>query len=151
MKDQSPMKMPPIPTHWQNRWEYYRRVAIGMMFTLKGEARAIGVHDLLEVRCPFDHHMQMKARSLLRGTRCATCAETAQNAFRDRQLEDAKEIASARGGACLSLSYENARERLKWECHRGHQWSASLDNVRSKGSWCPRCAKSKPRPGRRAR
>lgn len=129
----------------------YRAVAIGHRLTLKGEPRAVRVHDSLTLRCAFNHLIDMKAKDLLRGVGCSHCIENERAAFRLRQLEDAKELAEARGGKCLSESYITARTVLSWECDLGHQWLASLDNVRTKGSWCPTCAKARPRPGRRKR
>lgn len=52
--------------------------------------------------------------------------------------------AHARGGVCLSSTYKNSLEHLRWQCAEGHQWRAPLHNVRStasrRGSWCPQCA-----------
>eukprot|EP00171_Calliarthron_tuberculosum_P016513 IDg16513t1 len=50
--------------------------------------------------------------------------------------------AHERGGELLSTVYIGARERLLWRCGRGHVWAATSDNVRRRGSWCPRCALS---------
>ena len=55
-------------------------------------------------------------------------------------LKDADEVARTRGGMCLSTSYLNNREHLRWRCGKGHVWLASLNNVKDGGSWCPECA-----------
>lgn len=60
-------------------------------------------------------------------------------------LENLREIAVERGGACLAIHYESARVPVQWACAFGHTWFASVDNVKSKGSWCPHCAKTNKR------
>ena len=47
-------------------------------------------------------------------------------------------LASSKGGKCLSSVYQTARDKLKWECAKGHSWIATPDNVR-RGHWCPTC------------
>jgi hypothetical protein len=65
------------------------------------------------------------------------------------RLSEMQEIASSRGGKCLSASYVNARTHLKWECSEGHQWGATPDQVkggRNKvGNWCPKCSRVRAR------
>lgn len=58
-------------------------------------------------------------------------------------IEDANDIAQQKGGKCLSETYVRAQANLDWECARGHVWSASMANVRNKGSWCSKCATSR--------
>ncbi len=56
-------------------------------------------------------------------------------------LEDAQRAAAARGGECLAETYENCATPLLWRCGRdGTEWRASLNHVKSRGSWCPTCA-----------
>ena len=57
-------------------------------------------------------------------------------------LKIAQDIAVFRGGVCLSGSYENNRAKLKWQCNKGHEWSASLNSIKDNGSWCPYCART---------
>lgn len=59
-------------------------------------------------------------------------------------IEDAVDFASKKEGNCLSQEYVNAKIPLLWQCAKGHEWKATLDNVRSKGSWCPTCQGLKP-------
>ena len=66
---------------------------------------------------------------------CPECAGVKQ-----LTIEDAQEIAIERGGACLSLEYKNTKQKLKWQCSKRHIWWATLDGIRSSGSWCPECA-----------
>lgn len=54
-------------------------------------------------------------------------------------LQHAQEVAKNKNGKCLSEEYINVDTKLKWECEFGHQWEASLYNVRNIGSWCHYC------------
>lgn len=51
-----------------------------------------------------------------------------------------KELASARGGKCLSEEYLNIAAKLLWECDKGHRWEATAYHVKRRKSWCPVCA-----------
>ena len=132
----------------RRRLAYVHRLATGRLFTFVGHA-APRVNDVARWHCAFGHLVRLSVKDVRRGVNCATCRAIAQEAFRERQLEDAQRIALARHGACLSTRYASARQVLEWRCFDGHTWKASLDNVRSKGSWCPVCARRLPRPGRR--
>ena len=54
-------------------------------------------------------------------------------------LTRAQELALKRGGRCLSNKYINNKKNLKWQCSKGHKWSASLNSIKNHGSWCPHC------------
>ncbi|CAK0789306.1 unnamed protein product [Prorocentrum cordatum] len=54
----------------------------------------------------------------------------------------ARQAAVSRGGQCLSRSYQDCMVPLKWQCSKGHQWSATLHSIRNGNSWCPHCAKN---------
>ncbi len=56
--------------------------------------------------------------------------------------------AAARGGECLSESYENCRALLRWRCAEGHQWDVGLFSVRQ-GHWCPKCGAARRAVGKR--
>jgi hypothetical protein len=52
-------------------------------------------------------------------------------------MQAVQEVASARGGQCLS-AYSNSQTKLEWQCGNGHQWWATFASVKQ-GSWCPQC------------
>lgn len=55
-------------------------------------------------------------------------------------IEQMREIAKERNGLCLSETYKDANEKLKWKCNAcGNAWKASANNVKH-GTWCPRCS-----------
>jgi hypothetical protein len=53
-------------------------------------------------------------------------------------IENAKKIASEKGGACLSNQYVNSKTKLTFCCSEGHEWNAILLNI-VKGHWCRIC------------
>ncbi|RHZ73743.1 hypothetical protein Glove_229g122 [Diversispora epigaea] len=67
-------------------------------------------------------------------TWCPYCAGQAKNT-----LDIAKMIAINKGGECISNEYINGSSHLRWKCIRGHEWSATFQSVKNKGSWCPMC------------
>ena len=68
------------------------------------------------------------------GTWCPTCAGKLP-----LTLSDAMSLAAEKGGKLLSKTYENSWSKLLWRCAHGHEWRASLKNVKNCGSWCPSC------------
>lgn len=57
---------------------------------------------------------------------------------REEWLSFYKEIATSRGGACLSDHFVSGKLKLHWLCAEGHEWEAIPDNVRA-GHWCKDC------------
>ncbi|PKK64010.1 hypothetical protein RhiirC2_854623 [Rhizophagus irregularis] len=58
-------------------------------------------------------------------TWCPYCANN-----RPCTLDDAKQLAYNRNGACLSEYYINNRSALLWMCDKKHRWFATFDNVK---------------------
>lgn len=88
-------------------------------------------------RCEKGHEW----RNSLTGVRyrrqwCPYCAGKAK-----LTIELMRDIAISRGGACLSEAYSNTGTKLMWRCASGHEWMATPDNVKNRGSWCPACAR----------
>jgi len=86
-------------------------------------------------KCEFGHRWQAAPSYILQGTWCPTCARN-----RRLSLEQFQDIATQRGGSCLSDAYVNERTRLRWSCVKGHEWEAAPNKVK-RGSWCPACAR----------
>ncbi len=85
-------------------------------------------------RCAQGHRWQALSTSVVQGTWCPICARNQPIAL--SQLQD---IATSRGGLCLSDEYLNERKALSWRCSSGHHWKATPSKVK-RGSWCPLCA-----------
>lgn len=54
------------------------------------------------------------------------------------QLNEAKEIAVSRKGKCLSESFIDSKQKLKWKCECNNIWFQNLTTIKM-GSWCPAC------------
>ena len=95
----------------------------------------------LRVRCSAGHGWRTTAMSIMSGTWCQQCWHEARRGQPAPQLtiRDMHDVASARGGTCLSEFYVNSRTKLRWRCHDGHEWEAAPAQVRHR-SWCPKCA-----------
>ena len=57
------------------------------------------------------------------------------------RLQTIQEMASLRGGECLSPVYLGTGSHLRFRCAAGHEWE-TIPNVIFKGHWCPKCASS---------
>ncbi|MEB2492862.1 hypothetical protein SOP93_16985 [Peribacillus frigoritolerans] len=57
-------------------------------------------------------------------------------------IDDMRNIASEKGGWCLSEEYKNQLTKLTWKCSNGHVWETLPKHIR-KGAWCPICSRKK--------
>jgi nucleoside-diphosphate-sugar epimerase len=64
-----------------------------------------------------------------------------QRARDDICFKDVQEAARFRGGECLSQGMLRGdwHSLLRWRCHAGHEFSASLNLILMGGHWCPAC------------
>lgn len=51
-----------------------------------------------------------------------------------------KDIAISKNGKCLSLSYNDLKTKLLWQCRYGHKWEATPNSILYRKSWCLQCA-----------
>ncbi|MDQ5987105.1 MAG: hypothetical protein CSYNP_02842 [Syntrophus sp. SKADARSKE-3] len=61
--------------------------------------------------------------------------------FQRYTIEDFDQIAKARKGVCLSISYYGPKRKLRFRCENGHEWEAFPYSI-AHGTWCPRCKKT---------
>lgn len=96
-----------------------------------------GANSPLTFECKKLHNWKISLRRILaRGYWCSACSGRRSRI----NIGQIKQIAKERGGLCLSESFENINDKLKWQCMKGHRWSATGNNVKNNGSWCPVCA-----------
>lgn len=55
-------------------------------------------------------------------------------------IETLNDLATKRGGKCLSADYLGWHVNHEWECLAGHRWWNTPGNVFG-GNWCPQCNK----------
>jgi len=73
------------------------------------------------------------------------CPKCAGLANRKWTIEQMQELATHRGGKCLSAEYKGWETKLKWECAKGHIWLARPGNIKTNNAWCLKCSgKKKP-------
>jgi hypothetical protein len=56
----------------------------------------------------------------------------------DRSLKRLQDVASSRGGACLTTVWLGVFGRYRFRCGKGHEWIATASNVLVR-TWCPVC------------
>lgn len=87
-------------------------------------------------RCSEGHEWRALLSNVRQnGSWCARCAGTAKHT-----LEYVQQIASVRGGSCLSVEYVNLDALMSWRCAEGHVWETSFDNILRGETWCPCCS-----------
>lgn len=91
--------------------------------------------DKLLWECNKGHTWKAKVANVRQGKWCPICYGNKRLSIKDMQ-----EIATKRGGKCLSTDYKNATTKLLWECSKGHRWEATSAGVKNNGTWCPKCA-----------
>jgi len=88
----------------------------------------------LKWKCAKGHIWMSSASSILQGHYCPHCSGKAK-----KTIEDMKAFAKKKGGKCLSEKYINIYTKLKWQCSKGHVWSAEPSNIMHNGTWCGHC------------
>lgn len=87
-------------------------------------------------RCAKGHEWEVSGNMFFLGSWCRACSAEK----RLLGIDVAHQAAAAKGGLCLSTTYQNSSPaKLTWQCDRGHVWGACLSMVR-RGHWCPQCA-----------
>ncbi|CAJ0834508.1 3534_t:CDS:1 [Entrophospora sp. SA101] len=100
----------------------------------------INISTPLRWKCSKDHEWDAPLdRIKYRNTWCPVCA--GRHSF---HLEIARKIAIDRGGLCLSIQCTATKELLQWRCSKGHEWSATYNNIIHNKNWCIKCSHRKP-------
>ena len=95
----------------------------------------------LRWQCAEHHKWEAAPDSITQGSWCPECSRSKRLTIVGMQ-----EIASERGGKCLSDKYINSSTKLTWECGEHHIWEAAPSDIKRK-RWCPECAKIKRKEG----
>lgn len=93
--------------------------------------------------CKHGHRWMTTPRTILRGSWCPKCRNIASgNSNRKYTIADMHTAAAANDGLCLSKSYKNITTGIRWQCAKGHKWSAPYSSIKA-GAWCPKCASAR--------
>lgn len=139
IRDESPIQIAELDVWRRKDLDNLRAVAIS-----RG-GRLISSHYInnstkLRWRCAEGHEWDAISSSIKRGSWCSICGDKRAGVKRAHTIQQMMALASAKGGRCLSESYENSRSRLRWACAAGHKWETQASVVIS-GHWCPKCEK----------
>lgn len=88
----------------------------------------------LEWECAKGHRWRVRPSDIMRGSWCRKCVADSLRGT----LKEMQELATSRGGACLSIRYVTTNTKLKWACAQGHEWENSPAHIK-RGQWCPWC------------
>lgn len=97
-------------------------------------------HAHLRFKCNQGHTWEATPTNIKRGKWCKKCGRIRGGLKKRLGIQRMREIASERGGKCLSKSYENSQKSLLWRCSKGHTWLAKPNNIITLKTWCPHCA-----------
>lgn len=87
----------------------------------------------LRWECAKGHQWRAAPASIKSGHWCPHCAGNVRHT-----IEMMRELATKRGGRCVSKKYVSSNAKLRWECREGHQWDATPAHIKT-GTWCPYC------------
>lgn len=74
-----------------------------------------------------------------KGSWCLQCYNSRRVFRAKHDIAAMHDVASSRGGRCLSAEYLGSKLKLTWQCTQGHQWEAMPVSI-LQGTWCPMCA-----------
>jgi hypothetical protein len=94
----------------------------------------VNTNTKLKWRCEEGHEWKAVPSSIKTGTWCPYCAGVAKST-----IEEMRQIASDRGGECLSEEYVGSHSKLEWKCTNNHTWEATPTDIKS-DKWCPYCS-----------
>lgn len=92
----------------------------------------------LTFECQKGHQWQTTPFQINSGAWCHECGAKKASDSRRTSLESLQAIATKNGGLLLSRSYDHCKQKLLWQCGKGHKWEATLATI-NKGRWCPTC------------
>ena len=98
----------------------------------------------LQWECSEGHIWETSGSVIVSGHWCPKCEKIRLGKQYALGIEEIRKTAEQRGGKCLSTTYVNSREKLLWQCDKGHKWHANTNSI-IRGSWCPVCAGRKPK------
>lgn len=83
--------------------------------------------------CGDKHQWEAKWQNIQTGKWCPSCSGRIPPS-----MGVLMEFAENKKGRLLSSTYHGARVGLRWQCEKGHEWTANWHDVKA-GTWCPQC------------
>lgn len=102
-----------------------------------------GIRKHLQFVCDQGHEWRAQPCNILhRQSWCPVCANGRNETFKRQNalqmLKQIQNIATERGGRCLSETYLGDKVHLAFECEHGHQWNTTPNTIK-RHHWCPVC------------
>lgn len=101
----------------------------------------VNAHTPLLFECAAGHRWTTTYTYVREGSWCPAC-------FHNRHrgtIEEMRALAASHGGECLSQTYEDQMQPLRWRCAAGHEWESTAHTT--KQHWCKRCYHERRRHG----
>lgn len=95
----------------------------------------LGNNTPLRWRCAKGHEWDALPSYVPQKSWCARCIGRIPSA---EHLSEMKEVASSRGGVCISDEKPASGALYFFRCKDGHEWASSRAHIKQ-GKWCPRC------------
>lgn len=90
------------------------------------------IKQKIDLECKLGHKWNTSFRSVREGSWCPDCVKC-----KKLSINDYHDLAKQKNGKCHINNIPQYREKIKWECDKGHTWFARVDVV--KKSWCKIC------------
>jgi len=100
--------------------------------------RYMGSRLTHEVECAQGHRFWNSPSNIMRGQWCPYCKGLAP-----KTIEEIRQFAESLGWKLLSKEYVNNRQKLVWQCDKGHIFQATWANIQHRRR-CPLCSNSRP-------
>ncbi len=91
-------------------------------------------------QCVNGHVWETSSNNIKKGSWCKKCADAKTAQKQRTSIEYFKDYAISKGGICLTDEYINQKTRLTFQCSQKHQWTTAGGSIKSRGSWCKKCA-----------
>ena len=116
-----------------------------------GKCLSVEYHNLftyMDWECSNSHRWSATFNNIRNNKKwCLQCFRDASPKY---SIQDAHDVAASNGGKCLSTEYRVTRDKLSWECVKGHRWISSFASICIDDNWCTECTYNRQRPVRKS-
>ncbi len=105
-----------------------------------------GCSSKLEFECQKNHRWFATPRNIQLGSWCHKCNARAISLRNRNSILDVQSLAAKNNSTLISREYRNNLTPLEWECNKHHEWSATLNCMKTrllKDYWCLYCKNAK--------
>ena len=96
-----------------------------------------GSQQKLLWQCEKKHRWLATPGNIQTGCWCPLCFRLRSRLL--STIRDMQSLAEQKGGKCVSAEFLGTKNKLLWQCQKGHRWRAQPGSIRA-GTWCPVCA-----------